>query len=199
MGPSKLPKIAWVGPNLSGPVLRDTARLSQRYPPVARYGVSGVSTWPIGCDTPSPFSERFPPWRACEVEVRYPSLKRGISAILVRYPLKTRQMVAIPPSAILSRKGIARFGGVSRIGPLRAQLVTQKRLGVCTPKLDIPLHSPQKRRWAANPPIWAANPAEPLPCLAYPERISLVSFCGDFVYVILWCMLERGVRECLFI
>ena len=45
---------------LSGPVLRDTARLSQRYPPIARYGVFGVSTWPIGCDTPSPFSERFP-------------------------------------------------------------------------------------------------------------------------------------------
>ena len=33
---------------LSGPVLRDTARLSQRYPPIARYGVFGVSTWPIG-------------------------------------------------------------------------------------------------------------------------------------------------------
>ena len=45
---------------LSGPVLRDTARLSQRYPPIARYGVFGVSTWPIGCDTPSPFSERYP-------------------------------------------------------------------------------------------------------------------------------------------
>ena len=30
--------------DLSGPVLRDTARLSQRYPPIARYGVFGVST-----------------------------------------------------------------------------------------------------------------------------------------------------------
>ena len=39
---------------LSGPVLRDTARLSQRYPPIARYGVFGVSTWPVGCDTPLP-------------------------------------------------------------------------------------------------------------------------------------------------
>ena len=46
--------------NLSGPVLRDTARLSQWYPTIARYGVFGVSTWPIGCDTPSPFSECFP-------------------------------------------------------------------------------------------------------------------------------------------
>ena len=55
--------------------------------------------------------------RACEVEVRYPPLKRGISAILARYPTKTRQMGAIPPSAILSRKGIARYGWVSRAGP----------------------------------------------------------------------------------
>ena len=96
---------------LSGPVLRDTARLSQRYPPIARYGVFGVLTWPIGCDTPS-FSEHFPPlgehakWR-CD----NPPLKRGISAIPARYPKKTRQMRAIPPSAILSRKGIARYGG----------------------------------------------------------------------------------------
>ena len=45
------------------------------------------------------------------MEVRYPPLKRGISAILARYPMKTRQMGAIPPSAIQSRKGIARYGG----------------------------------------------------------------------------------------
>ena len=77
---------------------RDTARLSQRYPPIARYGVFGVSTWPIGCDTPSPFSERFPPWRACEVEVRYPPPhKRGISAILARYPMKQGKRVRYPP------------------------------------------------------------------------------------------------------
>ena len=109
----------------SGPVLRDTARLSQRYPPIARYGVFGVSTWPIGCDAPSPFSERFSlgwhaKWR-CDTP---PPLKKGISAVLARYPLKTRQMGAIPPSAIRSRKGIARYGGVSRTGPLSAHLLS---------------------------------------------------------------------------
>ena len=55
------------------------------------------------------------------MQVRYPPLKMGISAILARYPMKTRQMGALPPSAILSRKGIARYGGVSRTGPLRTQ------------------------------------------------------------------------------
>ena len=51
-----------------------------------------------------------------------PPVERGISEILARYPRKTRQMGAIPPSAILSRKGIARYGGVSRTGPLRLLL-----------------------------------------------------------------------------
>ena len=104
---------------LSGPVLRDTARLSQRYPSIARYGVFGVSTWPIVCDTSLPLFWAFPPWRACEVEVRYPPREKGISAILARYPMKTREMGAIPPSAILSRKGIALYGGVSCTGPVR--------------------------------------------------------------------------------
>ena len=86
---------------------------------------------PIGCDTP-PLSERFPPWRACEVEVRYPPpIKRGISAIPARYPMKTRQMGAIPPSAIPSRKGIARYGGVSRTGPLRLALPSRMSPCLC--------------------------------------------------------------------
>ena len=84
-------------PLLSGPALRDTARLSQRYPPIARYGVFGVATWPIGCDTPSPFSERFPHEEYTKWRCDTPPLKRGISAILARYPMKTGQIGAIPP------------------------------------------------------------------------------------------------------
>ena len=45
-----------------------------------------------------------------------PPPQRGISAILARYPMKTRQMGAIPPSAVLSRKGIARYGGYLALG-----------------------------------------------------------------------------------
>ena len=104
--------------SLSGLVLRDTARLSQRYPPIARYGVFGVPTWPSGCDTPSPFSEHFPLGEHAKWRCDTPPLKRAISAILARCPLKTRHMGAMPRSATLSRKGI---GGLSRIGPLRAQ------------------------------------------------------------------------------
>ena len=104
----------------SGPILRDTARPSQRYPPIACYRVFSVSTWPIGCDTPPP-----PVLSLSHLEsmrsggaIPPPPHKRCISAMLARYPMKTRQMGAIHPSAILSRKGIARYGGVSRTGPL---------------------------------------------------------------------------------
>ena len=120
--------VAKIGKNLSGPVLRDTARLSQRYPPIARYGVFGVSTWPMGCDTPCPFSQRFPLGEHSRSGGAIPPLKRGISAILARYPMKTRQLGAIPPSVILSRKGIARYGGVSRTGLLRQKLAQNPQI-----------------------------------------------------------------------
>ena len=104
--------------SLSGPVLRDTASLSQWYPSIARYGVFGVSTWPIWWDTPSPFSERFPlsqhaKWR-CDS-----SPSKRVSQRYLRDTLwKQGKWVRYPPFAILSRKGIARYGGLSRTGLL---------------------------------------------------------------------------------
>ena len=92
---------------LSGPVLRDAARLSQRYPPIARYGVFGVST----CDTPSPFSERFPLGEHAKWTCDTPSDTCAI-------PYENKASECDTPSAILSRKGAARYGGVSRAGPL---------------------------------------------------------------------------------
>ena len=94
---------------LSGPVLRDTARLSQRYPPIARYGIFGVSTWPIGCDTPSPFSERFPLGEHAKWRCDIPPPQKGYLSDTCAIPYE---------NTILSRKGIARYGGVSRTGPL---------------------------------------------------------------------------------
>ena len=71
----------------------------------------------LGAIPPPPFLS-VSPFKSVRSGGAIPPLKRGISAILARYPMKTRQMGAIPPSAILSRKGIARYGGVSRTGPL---------------------------------------------------------------------------------
>ena len=72
------------GNSLSGPVLRDTARLSQRYPPIARYGVFGVSTWPIGCNTPSPFSEQFSSGESMQSGGAMPPPAKGVSQRYLR-------------------------------------------------------------------------------------------------------------------
>ena len=108
---------------LSGPVLRDTARLSQRYPPSLRaMGFLGSEHGKLGAIPPPPFLSVFP-LESMRSGGAIPPPQRGISAILARYPMKTRQMGAIPPFAILSQKGIARYGGVSRTGPLSLYLV----------------------------------------------------------------------------
>ena len=63
-------------------------------PPIARYGVFGVSTWSMGCDTPSPFSERLPLGEharsRCDTP---PPHKRGISSIFARYRMKQGKWV----------------------------------------------------------------------------------------------------------
>ena len=69
-------------------------------PPIARYGVFGVSAWPIACDTPPPFLSVSPLESIREVEVRYPPphMQKGYLSdtcviphenkeIWVRYPL----------------------------------------------------------------------------------------------------------------
>ena len=96
---------------LSGPVLRDTARLSQRYPPIARYGVFGVSTWPIGCDTPSPFSEHFPPGEHAKWRCDTPLQKGYLSDTM-----KTRQMGAIPPLRYYLERVLRDMGGYLALG-----------------------------------------------------------------------------------
>ena len=100
---------------LSGPVLRDTARLSQRYPPIARYGVFGVSTWPIGCDTPSPFSERFPlgehaKWR-CDTP---PPPQKGYLSDTCAIPYENQdKQVRYPPLRYYLERVLRDMGGIS--------------------------------------------------------------------------------------
>ena len=85
-----------------------------------RYGVFGVSTWPIGCDTPSPFSERFSLGEHVNGGA-IPPHTRGISAILARYPMKQGKWVRNPPLRYYLERYCAIEGGVSRTGQLRAK------------------------------------------------------------------------------
>ena len=67
---------------------------------------------------PPPFSERSPLGEHAKWRCDTPPSKGVISAIRARYPMKTRQMGAIPPSAYYLERI---WGGVSRTGPLREQ------------------------------------------------------------------------------
>ena len=106
--------------DLSGPVLRDTARLSQRYPPIVLWG---VSRWPIGYDTPSPFSERFALGEHAKWRRNTPH-KRGISAILARYAMNTRQNTwRYPPLRYYLERVLRDMGGISNWA---AKIIEQK-------------------------------------------------------------------------
>ena len=70
----------------------------------------------LGAIPPTPFWAS-PPWRAFEVEVGYPPPLKRVSQ---RY-LRDTLWIQGKASAILSRKGIARYGGVSRTGPLGSE------------------------------------------------------------------------------
>ena len=101
---------------LSGPVLRDTARLSQRYPPSLRaMGFLVSQHGQLGAIPPPPFLSGFPlEYKRSRGAIPPPPKKRGISAILARYPMKTRQMGAIPPLCDTISKGYcAIWGGIS--------------------------------------------------------------------------------------
>ena len=71
----------------------------------------------LGAIPPSPFSEHFPLGEHAKWSCDTPP-KRGISTILARYPMKTRQMGATPPLCDTISKGYCAIGGVSRTGPL---------------------------------------------------------------------------------
>ena len=67
---------------------------------------------------PLPLFWAFSPWRACEVEVRYPPPQKegylsDTCAIPARYRMKTRQKGCDTPSAILSPKSHAIWGRIS--------------------------------------------------------------------------------------
>ena len=96
--------------NLSGPVLRDTARLSQRYPPIACYGVFGVSTYgQLGVIPPSPFLNVFP-LESMRSGGAIPPTK-GVSQ---RYPMKTGYNARDTPLCdTISKAYCTIWGGIS--------------------------------------------------------------------------------------
>ena len=100
---------------LSGPVLRDTARLSQRYPPIARYGVFGVPTWPIGCDTPLPLSVS--PWESMRSGGAIPPPQKGYLSDTGAMPYENKANGCDNPLCdTISKRYCAIWGGYLALG-----------------------------------------------------------------------------------
>ena len=89
------------------PLLRATGFVT------SQHGQSGV--------IPPPHFLSVSPWRAHDVEVRYPppSHKRDISAMFARCHMKARQNGCDIPLCDTTSKSYCAIWGVSRIGPLR--------------------------------------------------------------------------------
>ena len=101
---------------LSGPVLRDTTRLSQRYTPIARYGVLVSQHGQLGAIPPPPFLS-VSPLESMRSGGAILPLKRGISGILARYPMKTRQNACDnPPLSYYHERVLRDMGGYFALG-----------------------------------------------------------------------------------
>ena len=104
---------------LIGPVLRDTARLSRRYPTLARYGVLVSQHGQLGAIPPPPFlgvSSLESMRSGCAIPP--PPHKRSISAILGRYHMKARLKGCDAPLCDTISKRYCAIWGASRIGAL---------------------------------------------------------------------------------
>ena len=106
---------------LSGPILRDTARLSQRYPPSQRavgFLVSQHANW-VRC--PLPLFWAFPPLESMRSGgARPPPTTKGGSQLYLRDALwKQGKSVRYPSLRYYLERVLRDIGGASRTGPLR--------------------------------------------------------------------------------
>ena len=98
-------------------MLCDTARLSQRYPLLRAMGFLASQHGQLGAIPPSPFLS-VSPLESMRSGGAIPPLKRGISAILVRYKANGCYLERVLRS----------LGGVSRTGPPSSRLMKQRTL-----------------------------------------------------------------------
>ena len=85
-------------------------------PPYCALWVFGVSTWPTGCDTPPLFCA-FPPWRACEGEVRYPPPQKGYLSDTCAIPYENKANGCDTPLCdTISERVLRDMGGYLALG-----------------------------------------------------------------------------------
>ena len=117
---------------LRDPVLRDTARLSQRYPPSLRaMGVLVSQHGQLGAIPPPPFLNVSPLESMRSGGAITPPTK-GASQRYLRDTLRKKAKRVRYPLCDAISKGIALYGGVSRTGPLRSQTIVSQIVAIPT-------------------------------------------------------------------
>ena len=93
-------------------VLRDTATISA-IPPYCAYEVFGVSTWPIGCDTPPPFLS-VSPLESMRSGGAIPPAQMGYLSDTCAIPYENKaQRMRYPLCDTVSKRYCAIWGGIS--------------------------------------------------------------------------------------
>ena len=90
----------------------------------------------------------FPPWRACEVEVRYPPPQKGYLSDTCAIPYENKANGCDTPLRYYLERVLRDMGGVSRTGPLSPQ----------SPKKEIPSRGPRKGAFGAFVPRHSSEP-----------------------------------------
>ena len=165
------PKISssLMGSQTYWPVLRESPRdyLSDTPLGCALWGF-GVSTWPMGCDTPSPFSERFPPgehakWR-CDTP---PFPEKGYLSDTCAIPSENKDKACDTPLCDTISKGYCATWEVSRTGPL----ITRPQLG--------PFFCPEIRAFAGFGARFLQPFSKSLVALKYYSNTKIWPLMGD--------------------
>ena len=128
----------------SGPVVHDTARLSQRYPPppLCAMGFLVSQHGQLGAIPPPPFLSVSPleNMRSGGAIPPPPLTTKGVSQRYLRDALRKQGKTrAIPPSAMPSRKGIAQYGGGYLAFGLLSSSLRQMEVKGSSPTQDLEL------------------------------------------------------------
>ena len=135
---------------LSGPVLRDTARLSQRYPLLRAMGFLVSQHGQLGAIPPPPFLS-ISPLESMRSGGAIPPPQKGYLSDTSAIPYENKANGCDTPLCDTISKGYCkRYGWVSRTGPLRAET----RLSSVRPRWRVPYSkkSTQKRVHAQPAP-----------------------------------------------
>ena len=149
----------------------------------------------LGAIPPPPFLS-VSPLESMQSGGAIPPLKRGISAILARYPMKTGQMGVIPPLRYYLERVLRDMGGISHWAAKHAH---KNKIGTSTPLLKNPNTPPKRRIFMGMGVFSSRKESKKRPgahkisaAISGPRIVG-----GNFMDITLFLILGRGIATVL--